>query len=79
MKSMETANFHAHYENCNQIMAPQSAPRRWYHWFHPDDSPQERKLIWKLDLLVVGYSFIVYWVSYENSGDYEANGRGAHC
>jgi hypothetical protein len=39
------------------------APRKWYHWFHPNDMPEERKLIWKLDLLVVGYAFIVYWVS----------------
>jgi valyl-tRNA synthetase len=44
-------------------MSPSISPRRWYHWFHPDDTPEERKLIWKLDLLVVGYAFIVYWVS----------------
>ena len=44
-------------------MSPSTSPRRWYHWFHPDDTHEERKLIWKLDLLVVGYAFIVYWVS----------------
>jgi valyl-tRNA synthetase len=44
-------------------MSSSISPRRWYHWFHPDDTPEERKLIWKLDLLVVGYAFIVYWVS----------------
>lgn len=38
--------------------------RRWYDWFHPDDSPEERKLIIKLDLLIVIYAFIVYWVKY---------------
>ena len=42
----------------------ESKPRRWYHWFHPDDSPEERKLIVKLDLLIVIYAFVVYWVKY---------------
>jgi hypothetical protein len=37
--------------------------RRWYHWFHPNDTPEERNLICKLDLLVVSYAFVVYWVS----------------
>lgn len=38
--------------------------RRWYHWFSPEDSPQEKKLIFKLDLLLVPYAFIIYWVKY---------------
>lgn len=38
--------------------------RRWYHWFSPSDSPEERKLILKLDLLIVPYAFILYWVKY---------------
>jgi hypothetical protein len=58
-------------------MATSIAPRRWYHWFHPDDSPEERKLIWKLDLLVVGYAFIVYWVSQKNKGGDGSNGHRA--
>ncbi|KAF7190475.1 putative transporter SEO1 [Pseudocercospora fuligena] len=41
-----------------------SKPRRWYHWFHPDDSPEERRLIIKLDLLIVIYAFVIYWVKY---------------
>lgn len=36
--------------------------RRWYHWYSPDDTPEERKLILKLDLLIVPYAFIIYWV-----------------
>ncbi|KAH8590573.1 major facilitator superfamily domain-containing protein [Bisporella sp. PMI_857] len=38
--------------------------RRWYHWYHPDDTPEERRLILKLDLLIVPYAFIIYWVKY---------------
>ncbi|UQC90285.1 uncharacterized protein CLUP02_15815 [Colletotrichum lupini] len=30
--------------------------RRWYHWFAPTDSPEERKLILKLDFLIVPYA-----------------------
>ncbi|CAM1505881.1 Fc.00g115180.m01.CDS01 [Cosmosporella sp. VM-42] len=38
--------------------------RRWYHWYSPDDTPEERKLILKLDLLIVPYAFALYWVKY---------------
>lgn len=38
--------------------------RRWYHWFSSEDTPAERKLILKLDLLLVPYAFIIYWVKY---------------
>ncbi|KAH7166391.1 major facilitator superfamily domain-containing protein [Dactylonectria macrodidyma] len=38
--------------------------RRWYHWFSPEDSKEEKKLIFKLDLLLVPYAFIIYWVKY---------------
>ena len=33
-------------------------------WFKPEDTPAERRLIWKLDLLIVLYAFIVYWIKY---------------
>jgi hypothetical protein len=38
--------------------------RRWYHWYAPEDSPKERRLILKLDLLILPYAFVVYWVKY---------------
>jgi hypothetical protein len=38
--------------------------RAWYHWFAEDDSAEERKLISKLDLLIVPYAFIAYWIKY---------------
>ena len=41
--------------------------RAWYHWFAESDTPAERKLILKLDLLIVPYAFIGFWVSYIDS------------
>jgi hypothetical protein len=45
-------------------MSDKSEVRRWYHWYSPADGPEERKLIAKLDLLIVPYAFILYWVKY---------------
>ena len=40
--------------------------RKWYQikWYNDDDTPEERKLINKLDLLIVPYAFLAYWVKY---------------
>jgi hypothetical protein len=38
--------------------------RKWYHWYHPSDTTDERKLIAKLDLLIVSYAFVTYWAKY---------------
>jgi hypothetical protein len=40
--------------------------RKWYRiqWFADEDTPEERKLIVKLDLLIVPYVFLAYWVKY---------------
>ncbi|ORY63056.1 major facilitator superfamily domain-containing protein [Pseudomassariella vexata] len=45
-------------------MTESTPARRWYDWYSPDDSPEERKLILKLDLLIVPYAFILYWIKY---------------
>lgn len=42
----------------------QASTRKWYEWYAPDQSPEERKLVLKLDLLIVPYAFILYWVKY---------------
>lgn len=42
----------------------QSSTRKWYEWYSPDQSPEERRLVLKLDLLIVPYAFILYWVKY---------------
>jgi hypothetical protein len=40
--------------------------KKWYHikWFADQDTPEERKLILKLDALIVPYAFLAYWVKY---------------
>ncbi|KAL2819603.1 MFS general substrate transporter [Aspergillus cavernicola] len=43
--------------------------RAWYHWFAETDTPQERKLILKLDLLIVPYAFIGFWINYIDSSN----------
>ncbi|KAL4883240.1 major facilitator superfamily domain-containing protein [Aspergillus karnatakaensis] len=39
---------------------------KWYHikWFADQDTKEERKLILKLDALIVPYAFLAYWVKY---------------
>ncbi|KAE8443399.1 hypothetical protein EG329_001879 [Mollisiaceae sp. DMI_Dod_QoI] len=41
-----------------------SPARKTFRWYSPDDSPAERKLLVKLDFLIVGYAFVVLWVKY---------------
>ncbi|KAH8600106.1 retrograde regulation protein 2 [Bisporella sp. PMI_857] len=38
--------------------------RAWYHWYAETDSPAEKKLIQKLDLLIVPYAVVAYWIKY---------------
>lgn len=37
---------------------------KWYKWFNENDTPAERKLILKLDILLTLYSLAAYWVKY---------------
>ena len=48
-------------------MAIGAAPRkRWYNiqWYADADTPDDRKLINKIDLLIVPYAVLSYWVKY---------------
>ncbi|KAJ6135643.1 hypothetical protein N7512_000803, partial [Penicillium capsulatum] len=40
--------------------------RKWYYiqWFADQDTQEERRLILKLDLLIVPYAFLAYWTKY---------------
>ena len=41
--------------------------KKWYNniqWFADDDSEEDRKLIIRLDLLIVPYAVLSYWVKY---------------
>lgn len=37
---------------------------KWYHWFHDNDTPAERKVILKVDLLLTCYSLVAYLIKY---------------
>ena len=37
---------------------------KWYQWFDKGDSPAERRLLLKLDVLLCAFSFVMYWVKY---------------
>uniref|UniRef100_A0A8H7THV2 Major facilitator superfamily (MFS) profile domain-containing protein n=1 Tax=Bionectria ochroleuca TaxID=29856 RepID=A0A8H7THV2_BIOOC len=36
--------------------------QKWYQWFSPTDTPEERRLVIKLDCLILIYVCIAYWV-----------------
>ena len=36
----------------------------WYRWFAETDTPEERRLILKLDLLIIPYAFLGYWINF---------------
>lgn len=40
------------------------AKHKWYKWFKDSDTPAERKLILKLDVILTLYSLMAYWVKY---------------
>ena len=37
---------------------------KWYKWFDENDTPAERKLMWKIDILLTLYSLVAYWAKY---------------
>ncbi|KAI8657085.1 hypothetical protein LRP88_12392 [Fusarium phalaenopsidis] len=45
-----------------QELASTDTPRqKWYQWFSPNDTPEERRLIMKLDGLIMVFVFLAYW------------------
>ncbi|KAL4940029.1 hypothetical protein BDV06DRAFT_27010 [Aspergillus oleicola] len=52
--------------NQKRIMSTVRDRRKWYHikWFADQDTKEERRLVLKLDALIVPYAFLAYWVKY---------------
>lgn len=44
-----------------QAFSPSPPRQKWYQWFAPDDTPEERRLIIKLDCLIMIFVFLAYW------------------
>jgi hypothetical protein len=38
--------------------------RSFRRWYAESDTPEERKLLLKLDLLIVPYAFLGFWINY---------------
>ncbi|KAF3388585.1 putative transporter SEO1 [Penicillium rolfsii] len=45
----------------NQSHGVEPARQKWYQWFAPTDTPAERRLILKLDGLIIVFVFLAYW------------------
>jgi hypothetical protein len=54
-------------QHSEPAVADNTVPRKkWWkiQWYSDDDSAEERKLIIKIDMLVVPYAILAYWVKY---------------
>ncbi|RDW71495.1 hypothetical protein BP6252_08058 [Coleophoma cylindrospora] len=50
--------------NSELVAKPHKSFFSRFRWFDESDTPEERKLIWKLDLLIIPYALAIYWVKY---------------
>lgn len=53
----------------NYIAGRSKVKRKWYGWFAETDSPAERRLIFKMDLLIMSFAFLAYWAKYIDQGN----------
>ncbi|KAH7161972.1 major facilitator superfamily domain-containing protein [Dactylonectria estremocensis] len=45
----------------HSLLSADSPRQKWYQWFSPSDTPEERRLIMKLDGLIMVFVFLAYW------------------
>lgn len=41
---------------------PVEVTRKWYQWYAPEDTPEERQLLLKLDLLIIPIALLSFWI-----------------
>jgi hypothetical protein len=56
-------------DHINYIKGRQTISRKWYSWYADSDTPAERKLLIKMDLLILSYAFLGFWVKYIDQGN----------
>ncbi|KAI5303617.1 MFS transporter (Seo1), partial [Ascosphaera atra] len=56
----ETSNDIDEAEKSGVLRGPE-VRQKWYEWFSPTDTPEERKLLCKLDCLIMIFVFLAYW------------------
>jgi hypothetical protein len=57
---LEQSKSKENYEG-DQTHGVEPARQKWYQWFAPTDTPAERRLILKLDGLIIVFVFLAYW------------------
>ncbi|CAK7201604.1 hypothetical protein SEUCBS139899_004312 [Sporothrix eucalyptigena] len=53
----------------NYIAGRGRVQRKWYAWFAEIDTPEERRLILKMDALIMSFAFLAYWAKYIDQGN----------
>ncbi|EPE02585.1 mfs transporter [Ophiostoma piceae UAMH 11346] len=53
----------------NYLAGRQPVQRKWYAWYADTDSPEERRLIAKMDLLIMSFAVLAYWAKYIDQGN----------
>jgi ACS family pantothenate transporter-like MFS transporter len=48
-------------ESSDRLSTANVPRQKWYQWFSPSDTPEERRLILKLDALIMIFVFLAYW------------------
>ncbi|KAF4978845.1 hypothetical protein FDECE_18150, partial [Fusarium decemcellulare] len=46
----------------SNVSHSEGKPRKWYHWYSPDDTPEERRFLLKLDLMLMPISLLSFWI-----------------
>jgi hypothetical protein len=62
-------NKHIDEDHINYIKGRRAISRKWYSWYADTDTPAERKLLIKMDLLILSYAFLGFWVKYIDNGN----------
>lgn len=52
---------HSKFDSPSQVPRDATQRQAWYQWFSPTDTPEERRLILKLDGLIVVFLFLAHW------------------
>ncbi|KAH8900716.1 MFS general substrate transporter [Thozetella sp. PMI_491] len=44
------------------IKSQTAETRKWHHWYSPDDTPEERRVLLKLDLIILPIALLSFWI-----------------
>ncbi|EXJ92337.1 hypothetical protein A1O3_00887 [Capronia epimyces CBS 606.96] len=58
-----------HHGRADYLAGRSRVKRQWYQWYADSDTPAERKLLLKMDLLILSYAFLGFWTKYIDNGN----------